>query len=59
MDTRLAMQTAFKVRDTKPATAEGELALAAWRRCLHAFMSMGMLHPEDRRAFLAIVGEED
>jgi hypothetical protein len=51
MDTRQIMQLAMRFREAKPATDEGELALAAWQRCVCAFDKQGLIHPDDRKAF--------
>lgn len=51
MDTRHAMQLALRLRDAKPTADEGELALAAWQRCVCTVDKMGMLHPDDRKPF--------
>lgn len=51
MDTRTAMQLALRLRAAKPSLEEGDFALAAWQRCICAIDQMGMLHPDDRKAF--------
>lgn len=56
LNTRTAMQLALRLRDAKPATTEGDLALAAWQRCVHAIDANGTFHPDDRKAFHLVAG---
>lgn len=58
MDTRQAMQLAYRLREVKPAPAEGDLAIAAWQRCVCAIDQMGLLHPDDRRPFHLVASSE-
>lgn len=58
MDTRHAMQLALRLRDAKPTADEGDLALAAWQRCVCAIDKEGMLHPDDRQAFHLVASSE-
>lgn len=58
MDTRTAMQLALRLMAAKPASDEGDLALAAWQRCVCAIDQMGMLHPDDRRPFHIVSGSD-
>jgi len=55
---RIAMQLAEKLKDSKPSAGEGELAIAAWQRCVCAVDSLGLIHPDDRRFFHAIATSE-
>lgn len=51
MDTRVAMRLALRLREAKPASTEGELAVAAWQRAVCAIDKEGLLHPDDRASF--------
>jgi hypothetical protein len=51
MDTRQIMQLALRLRAAKPATEEGDLAIAAWQRAVCAIDKEGLIHPDDRKAF--------
>lgn len=58
MDTRTVQQLALRLRDIKPTAEEGDLAIAAWQRCVCAIDAMGLLHPEDRKAFHLLAGSD-
>ncbi len=58
LDTRPAMQLAQRLRDAKPASDEGQFALAAWQRCVCAIDQMGLLHPDDRKAFHLVASSD-
>lgn len=51
MNTRQVMQLAIRLRDAKPGAEEGDLAIAAWQRCVCAIDADGLIHPDDRKAF--------
>lgn len=58
MDTRQAMQLALKLRECKPSSSEGDLAVAAWQRAVCAIDSLGLLHPDDRRPFHMVASSD-
>ncbi len=51
MEVATVMKLAEKLYAAKPTTAEGELALAAWRRCVYA-VADAIEHEGVKQSFL-------
>lgn len=58
LDTRETMQLAMRFREAKPSVDEGDLAIAAWQRCVCAVDKMGLIHPDDRKPFHLVANSD-